>query len=83
MKISRSVEGNGCTYLFILKTVSKIRVALLINGPVKKLHLSYVTGVIYPGSTPINEGHLLRDETAVEFLWIYCIESEQILFSSQ
>lgn len=24
MKISRSVEGNGCTYLFILKTVSKI-----------------------------------------------------------
>lgn len=52
-----------------------------MKRPIKKLHLSYVTKVIYPGSIPVNEGqYLLIDETSVEFLWIYCIETAQILF---
>lgn len=49
------------------------------EAPFELCHWSYLSWI-----HPNNKGqYLLIDETSVEFLWIYCIESEQILFCSQ
>lgn len=80
------LEGNSCTDLFCCLFVLQYPNygQHFKKGPAKTLSLSSVTRVIYPGPTPVNQGqYLLIDETSGELLWIYCIETEQILLCLQ